>query len=134
MKLELTRNYLKAEEMAVIVVEMLKQEEEFSRQMMKYSLTAQLLLNGIDASEDKNSSDIYNQVIESGIDLDEAVINLWLVDKIVRQETDTPKVIEKMLNGVVNKINEAIDNVDPKALLVELNKLQNGVNDITPEK
>ena len=51
---------------------------------------------------------------------------LWLIDKIVREELGVAKTVEKVLNEVIANADEALKGFDPKAMLVELNNLQNG--------
>ena len=120
----LKRNYLTAEEIAFVTEKMLSVETEFERQVLRYGVIAQLLVDGLEENEDTNCNDYWNQLMENAIDLDKEVYNIQIVDKIVERELGVAKTVEKILNGVIEQIDESMKNIDPKAMLVELNKLK----------
>lgn len=123
--MELKRNYLTTSEIATITEGMITSESEFDRQVIKYGLIGQLLIGikemGLD--EDCTLNEICNTVWENGINLDKCVANIGIIDKIVNKELGTAKVVEGILNGIVEQINTSMENFDPKTLLVELSKL-----------
>ena len=120
----LTRNYLTADELAYVTENMLSVDTEYERQILKYGLIAQLIVDGLDKDEAKTNNDYFNQLMKENIDLDEQVTNIWLVDKIVGKETSVAKTVEKILNDVIAQIDESMKAIDPKALMVELDKLK----------
>jgi hypothetical protein len=122
MKLE--RNYLTADEIGVVVNAMLSKDNEYERQMAKYGVVAQLL-NLVEVKDGMDCSDMYTELVKNGIDLDTQVINLYLVDKIVDKEFGVAKTVGAILSGVIEQADEALKSIDPKAMLVELQKLQN---------
>jgi hypothetical protein len=120
----LKRNYLTAEEIAFVTEKMLSVETEFERQVLRYGVIAQLLVDGLEENEDTNCNDYWNQLMKNAIDLDKEVYNIQIVDKIVERELGVAKTVEKILNGVIAQIDESMKAIDPKALMVELDKLK----------
>jgi hypothetical protein len=120
----LKRNYLTAEEIAFVTEKMLSVETEFERQVLRYGVIAQLLVDGLEENEDTNCNDYWNQLMKNAIDLDKEVYNIQIVDKIVERELGVAKTVEKILNGVIAQIDESMKAIDPKALVVELDKLK----------
>ena len=123
MKIE--RNYLTADEIGVVVSAMLEKDNEYERQMAKYGVVAQFL-ELVEVKDGMDCSDIYTELVKNGIDLDVEIINLYLVDKIVREELGVAKTVGAILSGVIEQADEALKNIDPKAMLVELNNAKNG--------
>jgi hypothetical protein len=103
---------------------MLSVETEFERQVLRYGVIAQLLVDGLEENEDTNCNDYWNQLMKNAIDLDKEVYNIQIVDKIVERELGVAKTVEKILNGVIAQIDESMKAIDPKALVVELDKLK----------
>lgn len=137
--MKLIRKYLTAEEIGAVVFEMLKDgisidengneftytKSEYERQMIKYAVIGQFLVDGITINEDTTTNDIYTALVANAIDLDKEVDNIGLVDKIIREELGVAKTVEKVLNEVIANADEALKGFDPKAMLLELNNLQN---------
>ena len=123
MKIE--RNYLTADEIGVVVNAMLSKDNEYERQMAKYGVIAQFL-ELVEVKDGMDCSDIYTELVKNGIDLDTQIINLYLVDKIVDKELGVAKTVGAILSGVIEQADEALKNIDPKAMLVELNNIKNG--------
>ena len=120
----LKRHYLTTEEIAYVTEKMLSVETEFERQVLKYGVIAQMLVDGLEVTEDTSCNDYWNQLMENAIDLDKEVYNIQIVDKIVERELGVAKTIEKILNSMIAQIDESMKAIDPKALVVELNKLK----------
>ena len=120
----LKRNYLKTEEIAYVTEKMLSVETEFERQALRYGMIAQFLVDGLETNKNTNCNDYWNQLMENAIDLDKEVYNIQIVDKIVDRELGVAKTVEKILNGVIAQIDESMKAIDPKALMVELDKLK----------
>ena len=122
------KNYLTSEEIAMVVMAMLDETSEFKRQMVKYGFTAYLLIDELEDCADEdgviNNADIYNKLMAEAIDLDEKVDNLYIVDKIVREETNTTRVIEKALVELNTKLDEGLKKFDTQALKEAVGELQ----------
>ena len=123
--MKLKRNYLNAGEIAFITTRMLEVETEYERQMVRYGATISLLVDDTEFTEDETYNDIYTIALENGINIDKEVINIDVVDKIVDRELGVAKTVEGILNGVIASIDESMKNIDPKALILELQNLQN---------
>ena len=122
--MKLIRNYLTSEEIGVVITAMLEAQTEYERQMLRYGIIAQILVEGLIISEDTDNNDIYDQIVRENIDLDKEVRNIYIVDKIIERELGVAKTVEKILNGVISQIDESMKTIDPKALMVELDKLK----------
>lgn len=122
--MKLIRNYLTSEEIGVVITAMLEAQTEYERQMLRYGIIAQMLVEGLIISEDTDNNDIYDQIVRENIDLDKEVRNIYIVDNIVEKELGVAKTVEKILNDVISQIDESMKAIDPKALMVELDKLK----------
>lgn len=122
--MKLIRNYLTSEEIGVVITAMLEAQTEYERQMLRYGIIAQMLVEGLIISEDTDNNDIYDQIVRENIDLDKEVRNIHIVDTIVSKELSVSKAIEKTLNDIVAQVDESMKAIDPKALMVELDKLK----------
>lgn len=122
----LKRHYLTTEEIAYVTEKMLSVETEFERQVLKYGVIAQILVDGLEVTENTSCNDYWNQLMENAIDLDKEVYNIHIVDNIVERELGVAKTVEKVLDNMIAQINESMKNIDPKALMVELDKLKDG--------
>lgn len=120
----LKRNYLTTEEIAFITGNMINATDEYQRQIMRYGLVAQFTVDGLDITDNTTNDDIYDMLIENSIDLDKSITNIDIIDKIVDRELGVAKTVEKILNGVITQIDESMKAIDPKALMVELEKLK----------
>ena len=122
--MKLIRNYLTSEEIGIVITAMLEAQTEYERQMLRYGIIAQMLVEGLIISEDTDNNDIYDQIVRENIDLDKEVRNINIVDTIINKEFDVSKVVEKTLNSVIAQVDESMKAIDPKALMVELDKLK----------
>ena len=127
-KIKLNRNYLTSEEIAYISNEMINANSEFERIMIKWGIVGQFLYDfGEDfkVTDDTTTNDIYNYMVSNGVDIMRDVENIYYLDNIVDTELGTTKTIEKVLNEIVDRLDESMKNIDPKELMVELNKINN---------
>ena len=125
--MELKRNYLDTSEIATISSDMIEAESEFERQLIRYGLTGKFLI-GVEAlglTDDDYLNKVYEAMLANGIDIDKQVVNIDVVDKIVDRELGVAKTVEGILNGVISQIDESMKNIDPKSMVLELQKLQN---------
>jgi hypothetical protein len=97
---------------------------EFQREILKYDLVAKILIAELKSDEPTSIAETYDILMENAIDLYKEVENLHLVDEIVAKEFSVAKTVERTLNGIVAQIDETMKNFDPKAMLVELEKLK----------
>lgn len=122
------RNYLTSNEIAMVVTAMLDEPNEFKRQITKYGFTAFLLIEEYKDAENEdgtiNSGEIYDELIANAIDLDEKVINLSLVDRIVKQELSINKILEEALVVLNAKLDEGLKKFDTQALKEAVGELQ----------
>ena len=122
--MKLIRNYLTSEEIGIVITAMLGAQTEYERQMLRYGIIAQMLVEGLIISEDTDNNDIYDQIVRENIDLDKEIRNIHIVDTIVSKELSVSKAIEKTLNDIIAQVDESMKAIDPKALMVELDKLK----------
>ena len=122
--MKLIRNYLTSEEIGIVITAMLEAQTEYERQMLRYGIIAQMLVEGLIISEDTDNNDIYDQIVRENIDLDKEIRNIHIVDTIVSKELSVSKAIEKTLNDIVAQVDESMKAIDPKTLMVELDKLK----------
>ena len=126
--MKLKRNYLTANEIGVIVENMLTKQSVYEQEMVKYGIIGQLLVEDLDI-EDKDCNDIYTELIENGIYLDEEVKNIAIVDNIVEKEISVVKVIEAAVLTLNEKLDEGLSKFDAdklKETLVELQTMAKG--------
>ena len=126
------RNYLTSNEIGIVASAMLDEPNEFKRQITKYGFVAYLLINEYEDTEDKdgtiNSGKIYDELMENAIDLDEKVTNLYLVDKIVKEELGIGRTIEQALVIINAKLDEGLKKFDTQALKEAVGELQTLAN------
>ena len=122
--MKLIRNYLTSEEIGLVITAMLEAQTEYERQMLRYGIIAQMLVEGLIISEDTDNNDIYDQIVRENIDLDKEVRNIHIVDTIINKELGVSKIAEKTLNDIIAQVDESMKAIDPKALMVELDKLK----------
>lgn len=124
--MELKRKYLNTSEIATITEDMILAETEYERQLIKYGYIGKLLIGveNLGLTDDDTLNLVYETMLENGIDVDKEIVNIDIIDKIVNKELGVAKTVEKVLNGVIESIDESMKNIDPKAMLVELQKLQ----------
>ena len=121
------RQYLTSEEIAFISNKMINTNSVFERTMIKWGLIGQFLYDFegvLDITDETSTNDIYNCMVENNIDIYFDIHNIDDLDQIVNAEFSVSKTVEKVLNGVIEKLNESTKDIDPKALMVELNKLK----------
>lgn len=126
--IKLNRTYLTSDEIAYISNEMINANSEFERIMIKWGLIGQFLYDfgdGFEVVNDTTTNDIYNYMVSNGVDIMKDVDNIYHIDNIVDTELGVTKTIEKVLNEIINSLNESMKNIDPKELMVELNKINN---------
>lgn len=120
--MKLIRSYLKAEEIAYIVEEVLKKEDAIEQEILKNGLIAQLLCDEIVNAED--NTDIYNALMEEGIDLQVEVFNYYMIDKIIEKQTNVNAVVKEFVEKFEEKFGKDLKDFDTKKIMTELAKLK----------
>lgn len=125
----LKKRYLTSEELAYISNQMISADGEFERTMLKYGLIGQFCyeFKDFEITEETTTNDIYDYMVSNGVDVDYEIENINDLDSIVKAEFSVAKTVEKVLNELIANINESMQNIDTKELIVKLNELNNGV-------
>lgn len=100
--MKLTRKYLTSEEIGVILSEMHKHKSSLEREILKVGLVAQLLIE--DLGEYNDCNEIFDKVMEDGIDFDYEINNYYLIDELYKQDTGLEIVVEKFLIELEEKL------------------------------
>lgn len=105
--MEIKRNYLKIEEIAYIVDEMIKEEFSYNREIAKVSIVSKICLD-YDFGELLGDK-VYNIVAENDALhlLEDEIINYYIIDKMVKEEMS----VENTVKGFLNNINSKLDSV-----------------------
>ena len=126
------RNYLTSNEIGMVAGAMLDEPNEFKRQITKYGFVAYLLISEYEDAENEegiiDSGKIYDELMENAIDLDEKVTNLYLVDKIVKEELSISRTIEQAMIILNAKLDEGLKKFDTQALKEAIGELQTLAN------
>lgn len=101
----LNRTYLKSEELNYIINTCLKSEDFISREFLKIGLCAQFVMDDIEISGFETCNDIYNYLVERGIDLNKEIVNIDVVDKTLDKYDSFDYKIDNLLKGM-EKISE----------------------------
>lgn len=123
--MKLKRNYLTSEEIAVIVANIVEKEYAVEREILKIGLTAQLLVE--DLGKFDNCDDIYDVVMENGIDFSQ-VVNYDRIDYLVEQEIGVKKVLKDFVKTIDEKVSKSFDNIDLNGAIKQLGELVNKDN------
>ena len=130
--------FLTSDELSYIVNGVANATDEFSKEILKVALTAQIVVEDVDWSKYDTCNDIYDYMMQefSKYDYKEGVedfcisiYNYGAIDTILERENSVEKTVEKFLNGLNDKIDEYSKTVDVtqlEGLLGELKKLSDG--------
>ena len=121
------KKYLTSNEIAFIVSEMLKHDNAVDREIVKVGMVAQLVLKELDEYSDCN--DVYDYVMEKGIDLTK-IVNYNDIDKIVNEELGVNKVIRDFVVEFENKISKSLEGLDLNSAITQLKELADNHEDI----
>ena len=129
------RDYLTSDDLTYILNNLDAVEDEFSKEILKVALTAQILIEDGDWDSYNNCNDIYDKIVSEGINFYDKVKNYYVIDEIIRKQNSVEKVVERFLDGLNQKIDEyskLIDLSQMETLIGELKKL--GSEDKEEEK
>lgn len=122
--MELIRNYLKADELSLVVAEMeAKGTDSVSREIVKVGIVAQLLVK--DLGKFETCDDIYNYIMESNFNFDTKVFNYYMIDILYKENNSIEKILKDFFDSVNSKLDEGIKSL-PKLENIEeiVNKLK----------
>lgn len=122
------KKYLTSSEIAFIVSEMLKHDNAVDREVVKVGMVAQLVVKELGEYEDCN--DIYDYVMEKGIDLTK-IVNYNDIDRIVNEELGVNKVIRDFVVEFENKISKSLEGLDLNKTVTQLKELAEKDKDLT---
>lgn len=131
--MKLKRNYLTSDEISYIINSLDAIDSEYSREIVKKALAAQILIDDVDWNQYETCNDMYDALMEQNdIDIEFDVKNYYVIDEILQKENSLEKVVERFLNGLNEKIDEygkSVDLESLKGMLGELKKLEDGNNE-----
>lgn len=116
--MELNRKYLTSEELVNIVNELIKHESAVEREIIKQGMVAQCLIDGMNKYD--NCNDMYDKLMESGIDFDIEVVNYYMIDKLVGEEMGVNKIIKGFVESMSENIKNIPTNLDIQALMKQM--------------
>lgn len=119
------KNYLTSEEISVIVAEMLTKSNAVEREIVKIGIVAQILIDEKDLGEFETCDDIYNKIMEQGIDFN-TIFNYNIIDKLVKEELGVDKFIKEFLIGFDEKLTKSLDGLDLNGAIQQLGEIANG--------
>ena len=114
------KKYLTSNELAFVVSEMLKHDNAVDREIVKIGMVAQLVLKELDEYNDCN--DVYDYVMEKGIDLTK-IVNYNDIDRLINEELGVNKVIRDFVIEFENKISKSLEGLDLNRAIGELKEL-----------
>lgn len=121
------KKYLTSNELAFVISEMLKHDNAVDREIVKVGMVAQLVVKELGEYEDCN--DVYDYVMEKGIDLTK-IVNYNDIDRLVNEELGVNKVIRDFVIEFENKISKSLEGLDLNDAITQLKEISNkgGVN------
>ena len=120
-----SRKYLTSDEMAFIISEMLKHDNAMEREIAKVGMVAQLVVK--DLGEYKDCNDVYDFIMEKGIDLTK-VVNYEALDRVYNEEVGINKVIKDFVIDFESKISKSLEGLDLNSAVTQLKELADNGN------
>lgn len=108
--MKLKRNYLTSLELNSIIIELSKRDFLLEREILKVALVAQILCE-YDFSDYKDCDDIYDFVMESGIDFEIMVKNYWIIDATINKQFSFENTLNNFIKDIEPKLSNSIDNI-----------------------
>ena len=126
--MELKRKYLTSDELTYVINSVEAATDDFSKEILKVALVAQILVEGEDWDKYELCNDIYDKMMEQDdIDLTYDVKNFYVIEDVLSKNNSIEKVVERFLDGINTKLDEyakLVDTESLKGLLGELKELQ----------
>ena len=120
-----SRKYLTSDEMAFIISEMLKHDNAMEREIAKVGMVAQLVVK--DLGEYKDCNDVYDFIMEKGIDLTK-VVNYEALDRVYNEEVGINKVIKDFVIDFESKISKSLEGLDLNSAVTQIKELADNGN------
>ena len=122
------KKFLTNDELRYVLSGVQSATDEFSKEILKVGLTAQIVIEDVNWDEYETCNDMYDAVMENDIDLYE-IKNYYIIDEIIKKENSVEKVVERFLNELSDKIDEyskSVDLTQMEGLLNEFKKIAGG--------
>lgn len=122
------KKFLTNDELRYVLNGVRNATDEFSKEILKVGLTAQIVIEDVNWDEYETCNEMYDAVMENDIDLYE-LKNYYIIDEILKKENSVEKVVERFLNELSDKIDEyskSVDLTQMEGLLNEFKKIAGG--------
>ena len=115
-----TKKYLTSNEISYIVNEMVQRKNAVEREIVKVGMVAQLVIK--DLGEYENCNDIYDYIMEKGIDLTK-IVNYNDIDKFVNEELGVNKIIADFVEDFTKNISKSLEGLDLNGAIAQLKEI-----------
>ena len=115
-----TKKYLTSDEISYIISEMLKHKNAVEKEIVKVGMVAQLVVK--DLGEFESCNEIYDYVMEKGIDLTK-IVNYEVLDKLYNEEVGVNKIIEDFVKDFETNISKSLENLDLNGAITQLKEI-----------
>lgn len=124
------KRFLTSDELTYVINGVENGTDEFSKEILKVALVAQIVIEDVNWDEYETCNDIYDVVMEEeskedGFCLAIDIENYYAIDEILRREHSVEKTVERFLYGLNKKIDEYAKRIDVGQLEGLLNELKN---------
>lgn len=122
------KKFLTNDELRYVLNGVRSATDEFSKEILKVGLTAQIVIEDVNWDDYETCNDMYDAVMENDINLYE-LKNYYMIDEILKKENSVEKVVERFLNELSDKIDEyskSVDLTQMEGLLNEFKKIAGG--------
>lgn len=115
-----TKKYLTSNEISYVVNEMIQRKNAVEREIVKVGMVAQLVIK--DLGEYENCNDIYDYIMEKGIDLTK-IVNYNDIDKFVNEELGVNKIIADFVEDFTKNISKSLKGLDLNGAIAQLKEI-----------
>ena len=115
-----TKKYLTSDEISYVVNEMVQRKNAVEREIVKVGRVAQLVIK--DLGEYENCNDIYDYIMEKGIDLTK-IVNYNDIDKFVNEELGVNKIIADFVEDFTKNISKSLEGLDLNGAIAQLKEI-----------
>ena len=115
-----TKKYLTRDEISYVVNEMVQRKNAVEREIVKVGMVAQLVIK--DLGEYENCNDIYDYIMEKGIDLTK-IVNYNDIDKFVNEELGVNKIIADFVEDFTKNISKSLEGLDLNGAIAQLKEI-----------
>ena len=115
-----TKKYLTSDEISYVVNEMVQRKNAVEREIVKVGMVAQLVIK--DLGEYENCNDIYDYIMEKGVDLTK-IVNYNDIDKFVNEELGVNKIIADFVEDFTKNISKSLEGLDLNGAIAQLKEI-----------